>query len=235
MGFNVVKLLKMTGVASEYTSKLLTPVNGSKAVSLFPCALKQECPFLAKGIGEAPEVLFEALRRRTGLPKTLQSMGKALENGLEPAKARNFISYSEKIEALGKSKIDESVEEIRNILPDHLKGCVGGRGKGQISTLDKLCNDWADKNIVDYDSAVSAVDDLIGTRIVLKDLSQMDTLTDSLATGIKNGDLTITELRNYRGRFNAEYFNDAQISRLSDAVLDRYKSLVAAGESVDGV
>ena len=89
------------------------------------------------------------------------------------------------------------------------------------------------KYLTNIDAARGKVNDLIGTRIVLKDAGKaaMNELAASLIEGIKNDKIVITEVRNYRGTASKFYFSKSQIEQIQSAAAEKgIKITVLEGE-----
>ncbi|NLF83289.1 MAG: hypothetical protein GX568_04805 [Candidatus Gastranaerophilales bacterium] len=132
----------------------------------------------------------------------------------------NFKTFSAAVHAEGKAKYDGAFNEVRNALPEDLRGSLVGRPKGETSINDRLIREAGKgKTIENAADAIDAIPDLVGARLILDDASpaKIDKVVDSLVDAIKKGDMKVTEIENYRGANGKPYFTEAHLDKLKKA------------------
>lgn len=151
----------------------------------------------------------------------------------------------------GKSTFNQNFDEIRSVLPEDFQGDLQGRPKGITSIFDKLIDRGtfnkkikkiqnntkltdiqkaeeistlkANKQTFKTNEAYAKklVDDLVGTRLVVKDPipQNIDKIANALEKAIQENKIVITEIKNYRGPGNEKgfYFDEKQIDKILDA------------------
>lgn len=205
----------------------------------------------------------------TELPSMLSECGNVFKNGFFKINISSFRkslsenkvtrAISEEIHRDGITKYEEAVGQIREILPEELRGNFFGRLKSRRSIYDKLTSGarsnekinniqnnpnispeqkaemishlqaQQDSLLVDKTSATKAVDDLVGTRLVLDEIDdvKIQRLVDSLAEAIHSGKIKILEIKNYKGPgANARfYFSRPQVGTIQEAAFERNMSI----------
>ncbi len=96
---------------------------------------------------------------------------------------------------------------------------VSVRAKGTESIYDKLSRKvLKGTQIPDFNAATTKIDDLVGTRVVLDDVSQenIDKLVENLCKSIKNKEVVVSEIHNYSNQ-SQKYFSDKNIDDIRRA------------------
>ncbi len=123
------------------------------------------------------------------------------------------------------------IQELIDILPDDLKDTLRVRVKSSSSIKDKLINKLTDKKnpikIESLDDARNSIGDLIGTQLVLDDVSdaQIQLLVDYLSDGVSNGKIKFLAIDNYKGKDITPYFNSDNLDAIHEAVKSRNMDL----------
>lgn len=186
--------------------------------------------------------------------------------------APRYKKLSKKLNRDARSNFVQDYNEIKNILPDEFHSMLSGRPKSKLSIFDKLLNrgtfsrkilearrntklSASEKgNLISElkadrkkfrdgeEFAKKLVDDLTGTRLVVKDPvpENMGKIVNALVKAIKNGEIKITEIKNYRGPESNEgfYFTKEHIVKIDSAAkskgvniefLDDSKKIKASG------
>lgn len=149
----------------------------------------------------------------------------------------------------------QDFNEIKSVIPEEFHADLKVRPKNNTSILDKLIDravfyreirkikrdntlTQAEKDLgisklkakrkmfnTDDDFARKLVDDLVGTRLVVKDPvpENIDKIVNSLVEAIKNDKIVITEIKNYYGAGNQKgvYFNENHIAKIKAAADDK--------------
>lgn len=169
--------------------------------------------------------------------------------------AKRIRNIGKKIFNEGVVSFEKDFNEIKAILPKEFQADLKGRPKNRVSILDKLIEravfykkirkikrdntlTQAEKDLkiselraakkkfnTDDDFARKFVDDLVGTRLVVKDPvpENIDKIVNSLVEAIKNDKIVITEIKNYYGAGNQKgvYFNENHIAKIKAAAKDK--------------
>lgn len=165
--------------------------------------------------------------------------------------APRFRRLSSQFNRDAKSTFKQDYNEVRDILPSEFHAMLSGRPKGKISIFDKLVNRGTfGKKILkirknaklsetqksevisqlknnkkkfrtDEAFARNLIDDLTGTRLVVKDPipENMNKIVSALVKAIKNDEIKITEIKNYRGPESSDgfYFTKNHIADIESA------------------
>lgn len=137
--------------------------------------------------------------------------------------------YAEALQKEGKSQFAGALEEVRSIFPEQIRPLINGRPKGIASILDKLVRKVnKGKSIDGVGKARGEIGDLIGTRLVLDDPTpaQIDLVVSSLTRAIRNKQITITEISNYRGPSGRAYFTDEHMQMLHMAAHESGQEII---------
>lgn len=168
---------------------------------------------------------------------------------------KRIRQMSKKLFNEGVISFEKDFNEIKAILPKEFQADLKGRPKNRVSILDKLIDravfnkqirkikrdntlTQAEKDLeisklraakkkfnTDDNFARKFVDDLSGTRLVVKDPvpENIDKIVNSIAEAIKNDKIVITEIKNYYGAGNKSgvYFNENHIAKIKAAVKEK--------------
>ena len=142
-----------------------------------------------------------------------------------------LYDYAHQIQNEGVQDGEKTKVRIANALgvkPENIMA----RAKGLESTYDKLARKVLNgKDIENLNQAKPLVDDLVGTRLVMNDVSQenIDKLVDNLCKSIRNHEVQITEIHNYSN--NAQkYLSEDNIKSILKANALANKDLEAKGQ-----
>lgn len=176
---------------------------------------------------------FLNLRNTIIKPKNyseIDDIAKLKKAGYGKEKLDEIKKYSETINQEGIKSASPSpekgkgcIQELINVLPEDLKDKVNYRVKSPSSIKDKLINKLTDSKrnikIQSLDDARNQVNDLIGSNIILDNLDEahMDLLIESLADGLKKGEIKFLEIENYRGEKIKPYLTSDHIDMLREA------------------
>ena len=150
----------------------------------------------------------EIIQNRTNIEKWLSvkedlyKYAKQLE--IEGEKAAGLIKdETGKVIGFENGSAAEQIYEIFGIVPQ-------ARGKGLESIYDKLSKKVLKKgtDIRSLEDARSQIGDLVGTRLVLDDISPdgIQKVVDNLCKAIENGKIDVTEINNY-AKSSSRYFS----------------------------
>lgn len=123
--------------------------------------------------------------------------------------------YSQTLAKLGKEQAETAKQDIIDIVGIEPK-C---RSKSFESIYDKLSKEvLKGKNIEDLEAAKKTVRDLVGTRLVLDDVSPqaIQKITDNLCKGIENGKIKPYRISNYANA-SRRYLSDEQFLQIQKA------------------
>lgn len=159
----------------------------------------------------------------------IDDIAKLKKAGYSAEKLDEIKKYSETIHKEGMNSVAPSaakekgcIQELINILPEELKDKINYRVKSPSSIKDKLINKLTDTKrnieIQSLDDARNQISDLIGSNIILDNLddAHMDLLIDSLAQGLKKGEVKFLEIENYRGEKIKPYLTSDHIDMLRE-------------------
>ncbi len=125
-------------------------------------------------------------------------------------------AYSETIAKEGKAQLKQAEKDIFEIFGVKPKA----RSKGAESIYDKLSRQVLKKGVKidNLDAARNEIGDLVGTRLILDDVSEagMQKVVDNLCKGIESGKIKITEIENY-AKASKPYFTEAQFNQIKKA------------------
>lgn len=148
--------------------------------------------------------------------KTPEKMAKNKENILRWLNVKDKLyEYSAIIEKEGILQAEKEADGIFNIIG--IKPNV--RAKGQESIYDKLSRKVLNgKEINNLSEAREKIGDLIGTRIVLDDISNtnIQKIVDNICKGIESGKIKVTEIHNYANG-SKPYFSPEQFEQIIKA------------------
>lgn len=126
-----------------------------------------------------------------------------------------LYEYSRILEEEGAKKAQQAADEIEEIFgvkPEF-------RGKGIESIYDKLSRQvLKGKEIKDINGAKDQVLDLVGTRLILDDVSEqgIQRIVDNICKGIESGKISITKIHNY-SKASQPYFSAEQFEQIRKA------------------
>lgn len=126
-----------------------------------------------------------------------------------------LYEYSRILEEEGAKKAQQAADEIEEIFgvkPEF-------RGKGIESIYDKLSRQvLKGKEIKDINGAKDQVLDLVGTRLILDDVSEqgIQRIVDNICKGIESGKINITKIHNY-SKASQPYFSAEQFEQIRKA------------------
>jgi len=172
-----------------------------------------------------------------------------LSNTIKPLFQPKFKRYSKEFFNEGQRNFKEAFDETKEILPEEMKPLLTGRAKGLKSIYSKVIDGCIMKSKIkqalkrtdltdlqknaevirlkkeaiaykkDMNVAKPVVNDLIGTRLTLKDCSKeaISKLVESIIEAINNDKIVISEIRNYRGPNGKFYFTEEQITAIKSA------------------
>ena len=148
--------------------------------------------------------------------KTPKKMAENKENILRWLNVKDKLyEYSATIEKEGILQAEKEAEEIFNIIG--IKPNV--RAKGKESIYDKLSRKVLNgKEINNLSEAREKIGDLVGTRIVLDDISNtnIQKIVDNICKGIESGKIKVTEIHNYANA-SKPYFSPEQFEQIIKA------------------
>lgn len=123
----------------------------------------------------------------------------------------------EDLEACFNEELKGAEEQIRALFEGD-EHTVKGRAKTTASTISKLFR-LAGKHKIPLQQVMPQLKDAIGVRVILKNGNdtEMDEVINKLATAVKNNELRILEVENYRGKSGIPYLSDHQFEKLSEA------------------
>lgn len=157
----------------------------------------------------------EIIQNRTNIEKWLSvkedlyKYAKQLE--IEGEKAAGLIKdETGKVIGFENGSAAEQIYEIFGVVPQ-------ARGKGVESIYDKLSKKVLKKgaDIRSLEDARSQIGDLVGTRLVLDDISPdgIQKVVDNLCKAIENGKIDVTEINNY-AKSSSRYFSQAHFKQI---------------------
>ncbi len=151
-------------------------------------------------------------------PATTEAASKTTTQPTKP----DLHAFSETLAKEGKEQFPAAFEQMKAIFPEDLRSSLIGRPKESSSIETKLnrANKKDDNKIQSLDDARAEITDLIGTRLVLEDVSpqNIDRVVSSLQKAIDTKKITVTALNNYRGKDTKPYFSHEQVDILVEAI-----------------
>lgn len=130
-----------------------------------------------------------------------------------------LYNYSKIIEQEGLATAEKEAKEIFDVIGIQPEV----RGKGLESIYDKLSRKVLNgKEIDSLGTARKQIGDLVGTRLVLDDISDanIQKIVDNICKGIESGKIKITEIHNYLNA-SKPYFSQAQFEQIRTSAARR--------------
>ena len=93
----------------------------------------------------------------------------------------------------------------------------------RIKTPESICEKTASLGIKTKNELKDEMGDIIGARLVIKDSSKTDLIMKKLIEGVKNNDIKIFEIENYRTKKQYSYFTQKQLDSL-EKISDKMRS-----------
>lgn len=170
----------------------------------------------------------------------IKDLAKLKRAGYSKEKLEEIKNYSELLHKEGSASVSPAskkekgcIQELINIFPEELRSKINYRVKCSSSIKDKLINKLIDKEkpveINSLDEARKLVGDLIGANLILDDVSesQMNLIVDALAKGVKNDEIKILEIHNYKGKHTKSYFTSDHVDKLNEVAKSQNIDLIA--------
>lgn len=148
--------------------------------------------------------------------KTPQKMAENKHNIQRWIKLKDELrAYSKTIAEEGKAQVDQAFKDIQEIFGVTPKA----RSKDAESVFDKLSRKvLKGSDISSIEAAKAEVGDLVGTRIILDDISEagIQKVVDNICKGIESGKIKIKNIENYT-KSSRPYFTPAQCDQIQQS------------------
>ena len=178
-----------------------------------------------------PDLDKSGIRKISSAYKTVEKMELHSEDIKKWSESvPKLYDFAHKIQEEGRQDTENTKIKIANALGVKPED-INVRAKGLESTYDKLARKLLNgKEIENLNQAKPMVDDLVGTRLVMDDVSQenIDKLVDNLCNSILNHEIQITEIHNYSNN-SQKYLSENNIKSILKANALANKDLEAKG------